>query len=613
MMDSPVDEIKSKLSVEEVISSYLQLQRAGRNFKAICPFHTEKTPSFIVSPERQIWHCFGCGEGGDIFTFVMKIEGIEFRESLKLLADKAGVRLKSVNYKDSSRKSRIFEIIDVSRKFYQECLKIKRGRKAYDYLLKRGLESETIEKFQLGYAPDSWDLLSKFLKGRGYKESEIFAAGMTVKKDQGGGYYDRFRGRIMFPINNISGQAVGFSSRVMPGGDESQAKYINTPETLVYNKSKVLYGLDKAKVAVREKGLCVIVEGNLDVIASFQAGVENVVASSGTSLTADQVKIIKRYTDNIVFSFDVDSAGIKAADRGIEIALQEDVNVGVVQVPEGKDPADCIKINPDLWREAVGNPKQIMDFYFDSAFSKYDFREVEGKKKIVEELLNVISKVSNKIEQVYYLQVLSEKLGVDERVLVEMLDNFKRKKTGFRSDLARSVESIEKPNVEIREKQLQERLLGFIIVYPQLFGEFFSDVEGLFFSQQFREIYSLIRGLYLKDGKLDAESLQKLRKSLGDEVKFERSGQRSDLSFIWDAAALRIETELENVEGEDNVYKEAVACITNLKKIRLRKDLKRLEKGIKDAEKENNYEKQDLLIKEFNKCMADLGELDQMQ
>jgi DNA primase len=548
-----------------------------------------------------------CGEGGDIFTFVMKIEGIEFRESLKLLADKAGVKLKNVSYKDSGQKSRIFEIIDVSRKFYQECLKIKTGRKAYDYLLERGLKSETIEKFQLGYAPDSWDLLSKFLKNKGYKESEIFAAGMTVKKDRGG-YYDRFRGRIMFPISNISGQAVGFSSRVMPGGDESQAKYINTPETLVYNKSRVLYGLDKAKVAIREKDLCVIVEGNMDVIASFQAGVENVVASSGTSLTPDQVKIIKRYTNNIAFSFDMDSAGIKAAERGIEIALPEDVNASVVQIPEGKDPADCIKVNPDLWRKAVGNPKQVMDFYFDGAFSKYDLHEAEGKKKIAGELLKVISKISNKIEQTHYLQVLSEKLNVDEKALVEALDDFRRKKISFQVNPARSIENIRRPEAEIRERQLQEKLLGFIIVYPQFFGELFSDVEELFFGRQFREIYSSIRDLYLKEGKLSAENLQELKKSLQAKREF-RENKQGEPFFIWDTAALRIEAESENMEG--GAQREIVACLTNLKRMKLQKDLKRLEANIKSAEKENDYEKQRILIEEFNKSMADLGELDQ--
>jgi len=330
MPDSTVDEIKSKLNVEEVIGGYLQLQRAGRNFKACCPFHNEKTPSFMVSPERQSWHCFGCNEGGDIFTFVMKIEGLEFIEALKLLADKAGVPLQKVNYENKGEKSNLSDIVEASKKFYKECLKIKGGKKAYEYLRGRGLSDEMIQKFELGFAPDSWSLLSDYLKKKGFKEKDILGAGMTVKNEKGR-IYDRFRGRIMFPVNTVAAQTVGFSSRIMPGGDESSAKYINTPETLVYNKGRILYGLDKSKIFIRQKDQCMMVEGNVDVIASFQSGVNNVVATSGTALTVDQLRIIKRYTNNIVFSFDMDAAGVKAADRGIWMALEEGMNVSIIR------------------------------------------------------------------------------------------------------------------------------------------------------------------------------------------------------------------------------------------------------------------------------------------
>ncbi len=607
MSNSPVDEIKSKLSVEEVISGYLQLQRAGRNWKALCPFHSEKTPSFIVSPERQIWHCFGCNEGGDIFTFVMKMEGLEFRDALKVLAERAGVELKNVAWSKSGKKGRVLEILDISRKFYQECLKIKEGRKAFEYLLARGLTEETIEKFQLGYAPNSWDLLSRFLKNKGYKENEIFAAGMTIRKD-GGGYYDRFRGRIMFPINNISGRTVGFSARIMPGADESQgqAKYINTPETEVYNKRRVLYGLDKAKVAIRREDLCIIVEGNMDVIASFQAGVENVVAASGTALTLDQIKIIKRYTNNIAFSFDIDSAGIKAANRGIEMALSEDVSVKIVRVPEGKDPADCVKSNPDLWRKAVMKPEQIMDFYFDSVFSKYDSSDVEGKKRIAQELLGVIGRISNKIEQTHYLQILSKRLNVDEKILAEALVSAKRKRTNF--VVSRNGTGDTQKKDLNREIQLQRRLLGFAIVYPHLFGEIFAGLGELFSDQKLGRMYSLIENVHLKKGKLDLEDLQQLKDSLSlddDYTKNEGSG----LSSYWDDVAFEIETEMENMPIS-KVYEEAKLCVRNLKKAKLQKELKDLEADIKKAERENDYESQELLMNEFNKLVAELGKLD---
>jgi DNA primase len=606
MLNSQTDEIKSRLSVEEVISGYLQLQRAGRNLKANCPFHNEKTPSFMVSPERQMWHCFGCGEGGDIFTFVMKIEGLEFRDALKLLAEKAGVELKNTGYKsgDTGRKKRVLEVVETSRKFYEECLKIKTGKKAFEYLLNRGLSKNIIEKFQLGYAPDSWDLLSKFLKKKGYQENEIFAAGMTVKKDQGG-YYDRFRGRIMFPINNISGQTVGFSSRVMPGQDESHAKYINTPETALYNKSNILYGLDKAKLAIRKSDLAILVEGNMDVIASFQAEVENVAAASGTALTNEQIKIIKRYTDNVAFSFDLDSAGIKAANRGIEIALAEGMNVQVITVPEGKDPADCVKSNPDLWREAVKNPKPIMEFYFDSVFAKYDVAKIEDKKKIAAELLNIISKISNKIEQSHYLQILAEKLSVDEKVLIETLENTKRSETRFENKFDKNKDETKTLDAANRENQLQEKLLGLIILNPQIFGEIYSSLDGLFLNQKLDEIYNLIKELYLKNKKLNTEDIEKLKEKLSSD-KYLKDGQ-SELLYIWNTAALRVEAELESI---GDIFEEASVCAINLKKIKLQKDLKKLETDIKNAERTNDSESQKLLMGEFDKCMKELGKLE---
>lgn len=608
MPDSSIDEIKSKLSVEEVISWYLQLQRAGRNMKANCPFHNEKTPSFMVSPERQMWYCFGCNEGGDIFTFVMKIEGLEFRDALKLLAEKAGVKLKNQAYNknESGQKSKIIDVLEISKNFYQKCLAIKAGKKAYNYLLQRGLEKKTVETFQLGYAPDSWDLLSSFLKKKGYKESEIFIAGMTVKKDNGS-YYDRFRGRIMFPINNISGQTAGFSSRVMPGKDEKQAKYINTPETLVYNKGKILYGLDKAKVAIRKKDLCIMVEGNMDVIASFQAGVENVVATSGTALTAEQIKIIKRYTNNIAFSFDMDLAGVEAAKRSIDLALKEDVSVNIIQIPEGKDPADCVKKDPKLWQEAAQKPKKIMDFYFDSAFSKYNSNDVEDKKKIAMDLLRIITRISNKIEQAHYLQILSERLEIDEKILSEIMSSAQKRKLSSSARQEEKEKRDKKFDLAKREDQLQEKLLGLVIAHPQLFGNLFCGMEELFSEEKYREIYSLIKNLFLEKNELSQTDIESLKKNLLQNSQTERDA-RNRLDFIWDAAVFKIENELPEDPG--NVQKEANVCLSSLKRIKLQKDLKKIEIDIKKAGKYNDRETEKLLIKEFNDCLNGLNDLD---
>lgn len=603
MLNSPVDEIKSKLSVEEVISGYLELQRAGRNLKARCPFHNEKTPSFMVSPERQMWHCFGCNEGGDIFTFIMKIEGVEFRDALKLLAEKAGVQLKSINFKERGKKEKIFEILEMSKKLYCHFLKINAGRKAYNYLRERGLSGEIIDKFELGYAPNSWDFLSKFLEKKGYSEKDIFTSGLTIRKENGG-YYDRFRGRIMFPINNISGKTVGFSGRVMPGQDEAKAKYINTPETLVYNKSGILFGLDKAKLAIREKDLCIVIEGNMDVIASFQAGVENAAAVSGTALTKDQINIIQRYTNNIAFAFDVDLAGIKAAKKGIDLALEEGVNVSVIQVPEGKDPADCVKQNPALWRKTAENPKQVMDFYFENAFLGYDPNKAENKKKIAKELLEVIAKISNKIEQVHYLQVLAGKLKVDEKILAEIIASSKKKRN-FRTRTNSDEKSEKKLNLSKRENQLQERLLGLVILYPEIFHKQFLDLEELFSDENFKEIYSLIKDLFVKKGKLETKDLKAVKEYLNGLESIGKEGR--GLNFIWDEAAFRLESGFDEISN--SVSKESRDCISSLKKIKIQKELKKLETDIKNAEEESDYESQKLLAVEFNKRVKELGEL----
>lgn len=608
MLNSQVDEIKSKLNVEEVISGYLHIQKAGRNWKAKCPFHNEKTPSFVISPERQMWYCFGCNEGGDIFTFIMKIEGLEFRDALKLLAEKAGVQLENRGYdnsKERGEKSKALEVLYTSRKFYEECLKIKTGKKAFEYLLERGLSKEIIEKFQLGYAPDSWDLLSNFLKKKNYKENDIFSAGMTVKKDRGGSY-NRFRGRIMFPVNNISGQTVGFSSRVMPGADESQAKYINTPETAIYNKSRVLYGLDKAKMEIRKKDLCIMVEGNMDVIASFQAGVENVVATSGTALTADQLKIIKRYTEKIAFSFDMDSAGIKAAGRGIELALQEGLNVSVITVPEGKDPADCVKSNPDLWKKTAKNPRPVMEFYFESVFAKYNMNEIEGKKKIAEELLNIIIKISNKIEQSHYLQMLAEKLNVDEKSLRETLENAKKKKSRFENKFEKNKDDSKVLDATNRDNRLQEKLLGLVITSPQIFEETYTDLDELFSDQKINEVYHLIKRQYLKNKRLNTKDIEEVKKELSQE-KYLKNGQ-SKLLHLWNTVSFQVEAELEAI---NNIFEETSVCISNLKKMGLQKDLKKLELDIKNAERTNDLESQELLMGELDKCIKKLGELEE--
>ncbi|MCK4553534.1 DNA primase [Candidatus Parcubacteria bacterium] len=466
-MQQPSDEIKSRLDIVEVIRDYIQLKPAGINFRALCPFHQEKTPSFMVSPEKQIWHCFGCSKGGDIFSFVMEMEGISFVEALRLLAPKAGVTLKRQDPKLTSQRNRLLDIVGLSSKYYHKMLlEGSSAGNARKYLAERGLTNETIEEWQIGYSPDSWDDLINLLKGKGYIENEIFLAGMSVKKEGTSRFYNRFRGRIMFPIKDVNGNAVAFSARVSPEkeAEEKMGKYINSPQTMIYNKSGILFGLDKAKMEIKKQDLAIIVEGQMDVITAHQHGFTNVVASSGTALTAEQIALLKRYSPNIALAFDMDEAGDLAAERGIAHAMQAEMNIKVIELSTGKDPDECIKQNSDEWQKAVGQAKPVMQYYFDKTFVNLDLEKVEARRQAAKILLPVIAKLNNKIEQDFWLKKLSQTIDVAENYLLEALSANLRQRTPKYAKVSNEKE-ITQPR-RSREEMLSELLLALMLKFP---------------------------------------------------------------------------------------------------------------------------------------------------
>jgi|GEM_PF-92171 len=480
-MLNPSDEIKAKLDIVEVIREYIPLKAAGFNFRANCPFHREKTPSFMVSPEKQIWHCFGCGKGGDVFSFVMEIEHLTFVETLRLLAKKAGVVLKSgADPALTSKRNVLLDILESAVKFYHKVLlDSPAAAAARAYLKQRGLTDKTIADWQIGYSPESWEILINFLKGRGFAENEIFLAGLSVRKEKNPGFYDRFRGRIMFPINDLNGNAVGFTARVSPekeADEKSGGKYINTPATMIYDKSKILFGLDKAKMAVKAEDAAVLVEGQMDAITAQQNGFTNVIASSGTALTADQVNLIKRYSNNLFLSFDMDQAGDLASQRGIDTAMQVEMNIRVVLLPEGKDPDEYIKKNPDGWRTALQAAKPVMQYYFDKVFAKYNKADYEGQRQSLAILLPTIAKFGSKLEQDFWLKKLSQEIDIKENLLREKFDEIaaatrkaaeKRPAPSAGADKPGNQPAVGSSRDKLsREARLSESLLALALKFP---------------------------------------------------------------------------------------------------------------------------------------------------
>ena len=487
-MSTDLEEIKNRLNIVDILGQYLRLTKAGTNYRALCPFHNEKSPSFMVSEEKQIWHCFGCQKGGDIFSFVMEMEGLEFYDALKLLAERAGVELKKNAPGTQEKKNRTLEILELATKFYEVQLWKGAGKeKIVSYLKERGLTEETIKLFRLGYAPNGWRNILSFLLNRGYKIEEVLRTGLLVEKKDAqisnfqfpisnkipsSKSYDRFRDRIIFPIADYSGKVLGYSARVAPGGDESQAKYVNSPETEVYHKSNVLYGLDKARNEIKQQDFVLLVEGNMDVIAAYQAGIKNVVAVSGTALTPTQLDILKRYTKNIKMLFDMDSAGEAATRKSLKLCFAKEINAQIVELLSGKDAADVARNHPEKLREAVAASKSAMQYLFDKAFSTYDKSKVEDKKKISANLLEMLNEFSSEIEKSHWLKKIAGELEVSESVLTGEL---KKARLGERIPARAQTQVDELGSLADRQKIdiLLEELAGLILILP----DYWKDLE----------------------------------------------------------------------------------------------------------------------------------------
>jgi DNA primase len=516
---SEVEEVKARLDIVDVIGQYLQLQKAGRSFKAPCPFHNERTPSFIVSPERQTWHCFGaCGTGGDVITFVMKKEAMEFPEALKMLAERAGVKLQErrVSEQDDRRKQRLYAANDAAARWYRHLLlTADAARYARAYLERRGIDEATAESFGLGFSPPAWEGLRQHLSEAGFSDEELLRAGLLVKGEDG--LHDRFRGRLMFPIHDEKERIAGFGARAL---DDTMPKYLNTSQSPAFDKSSLLYALRRATAGIRREGRAVVVEGYMDVIAAHQHGFDNVVASMGTALTERQVRLLRRSAAEIVLALDADAAGREAAIRGHDVvrdALRDDgktvpvvtwrglagyqqtvdVQLKVAVLPEGRDPDDVIRNKPDDWQALVEGAVPVIDFRLDALVAANDLSTPSGRSQLAKEFLGLLGAVTDPVVRAHYLQRLARLSQTGERELSAMLASAAPRK-GNRTPVPHQA-----PAITTRGDAKEEFLLSLLLRYPGLRDEGLNTPDDLLVNSENRALLVVWKTI---DGSHDATS-----------------------------------------------------------------------------------------------------------
>jgi DNA primase len=463
---SVISEVKQRTDITELISEYVALQKSGRNFKGLCPFHSEKHASFFVFPEQQTWHCFGaCGTGGDVFSFVMKKEGVDFGQALRELALKAGVALSSLQASDrveNEERQSVHKLNEMAAEYYHHLLtSAEAGQAARSYLERRDMVAGTIKDFRLGFSPDAWETIKDYLLSKGCEENELLEAGLVIERE-GGGSYDRFRNRLMFPICNSQGQIDGFGARAL---DDSLPKYINSPQTAVFDKSGSLYGIDKAKSAIRKTSQVIIVEGYTDVLTAHQHGWKNVVGSMGTALTEKQVAGIRGLADNITLALDADLAGEEATLRGSAILAHSNAEANVIMLPPGKDPDEVIREDPGLWGKLIDEAVPMLDFAFRSVIGKVDISRARDKSLAVRKLLPSLLEIRDPVQQSHYLQKLARELKIDEsaiRVAMREEELVRRgRPAGKRAERARSV-------YKVGSSRIEESCLALLLQYPEL-------------------------------------------------------------------------------------------------------------------------------------------------
>ncbi|MDD2752670.1 MAG: DNA primase [Candidatus Omnitrophica bacterium] len=571
-----LEDILSRINIVDLIAEYIPLKRAGRNFRTLCPFHHEKTPSFMVSPDRQIFHCFGCGESGNAFKFLMRHERLEFPEAVEILARKAGISLPEVPKENSysvNLSLQLYKINESTASFYERVLNSPEGAAAKKYLLSRNLSEETIKSFHLGFAPDKWDGLINFLREKNFSLGLMEKAGLVLPKDNGG-YYDRFRNRVIFPIRDAKSRYLAFGGRIL-SDNKQQAKYMNSPETPIYIKGRHLYGLDLAKETIREKDFVVVVEGYLDFIMPYQHGLKNIVASLGTALTEDQVRLLKRFTQNVVMVYDADNAGQMATLRTLDLFIEEGMEVKIVSLPEGLDPDSFVRKNGiEGFLMRIKLAANLFDYKLSNLKGRHNIKEIEGKARVSSEMLSTINRFKNAVSKSEYVKRLAEELSVREEPLWEELGKFKLKQPRA------EVKQLNK-KAQVAVNPTEKLLIKLMLAEDELARRIRQELEPADFQdERISRLVSLIFN-FIEQGK--AIEPHKLANFLDDQ---------ESLQFICESA-------FESEVSEENKEKVVTDCIKVIKNKRVFLRRQYLQEEIRIAERLGDEDRLNTLRDEF--------------
>ena len=580
-MEDTITKLKERIDIVELIGTYVQLKKAGRNFKGICPFHQEKTPSFVVSPDRQLWRCFGsCGIGGDAIAFYMKFENLSFLETLTDLAQRYGVVIEKMPFEDQivHYKEKLIKINQVAADFYHYILtKSTIGKTALEYLKKRSISEKIITTFQMGYSPSSWDSLSRFLHTKKFENKELIDSGLCIQKQQGGTIYDRFRGRVMFPLKDHRGNTVGFSGRILDG--ENEAKYVNTPETSLYHKRSLLFGLNISKDAVKKENKIILVEGEFDMIMPFQKGINTIAAIKGSALTTEQLQLIKRYTNRVYLALDADKAGEEAIKRAIEVAEPLGFELGVISIEGGKDPDESIRTNEIEFKKSLENPIPVYDFLMRLFVKKYPPSDPFNKKKIGEEIAPFLFAITNPIIQSYYIKQLAKLLDVSEDAASRVVRGYRKKR------LVRPNKQINEVQKPLREVVIQQYLLEQLLHAPTLtfFMKEIQNIlnESFFTIPSYGKLFLMLKEKATMGGDFDVnkfiKSLNPELASVADELYLKATSEELNTTNSLKQIAYEIKrnslrTQLKTVlnsnsEADENKLKELQAQLKELEKM----------------------------------------------